>query len=66
MLKITTAWKKKVMKMINLILALIPSVIVFIFIFLAVEIHDAPLMADDEMTVISSPKHDNHKLHHEA
>ena len=48
--------------MINLILALIPS----IFIFLAVEIHDAPLMADDEMTVISSPKHDNHKLHHEA
>ena len=66
MLKITTAWKKKVMKMINLILALIPSVIVFIFIFLAVEIYDAPLMADDEMTVISSPKHDNHKLHHEA
>lgn len=54
------------MKMINLILALIPSVIVFIFIFLAVKIHDAPLMADDEMTVISSPKHDNHKLHHEA
>ena len=54
------------MKMINLILALIPSVIVFIFSFLAVEIHDEPLMADDEMTVISSPKHDNHKLHHEA
>ena len=54
------------MKMINLILALIPSVIVFIFIFLAVEIHDEPLMADDEMTVISSSKHDNHKLHHEA
>ena len=39
------------MKMINLILALIPSVIVFIFIFLAVEIHDEPLMADDEIHV---------------
>lgn len=52
--------------MLNLILVLIASVIVFIFTFLAVEIHDAPLMADDEMTVISSPKHDNHKLHHAA
>ena len=31
-----------------------------------VEAHNAPLLADDEMTVISSPKHDNHKLHHEA
>ena len=52
--------------MFNLILALIPSVIVFIFIFLAVEIHDAPLMADDEMTVISSPNHNTHKTHNVA
>ena len=52
--------------MVNLVLVLIASVIVFTFIFLAVEIHDAPLMADDEMTVISSQKHDNHKLHYEA
>ncbi|HGD6361700.1 TPA: hypothetical protein ACIZ34_001253 [Streptococcus agalactiae] len=51
--------------MVNLILVLIAAVIVFIFIFifLSVEIHDAPLMADDEMTVISSPKHD-HDEHH--
>lgn len=34
--------------MVNLILVLIAAVIVFIFIFLSVEIHDAPLMADDE------------------
>lgn len=49
--------------MVNLILVLIAAVIVFIFIFLSVEIHDAPLMADDEMTVISSPKH-YHNEHH--
>ncbi|MCC9895424.1 hypothetical protein HK149_05250, partial [Streptococcus agalactiae] len=52
-----------VLKMVNLILVLIAAVIVFIFVFLAVKIHDAPLLADDEMTVISSPKHD-HDEHH--
>lgn len=32
----------------------------------AVESHHAPLMADDEMTVISSPKHNTHKINNVA
>ena len=50
--------------MFNLILVLIIAIVFISFIFIAIEVHDAPLMSDDEMTVISQPKH--HHKHHKA
>lgn len=48
--------------MFNVVFIVISFIALGVF-FVAIEIHDAPLMADDEMTVISSSKHD-HDEHH--
>lgn len=46
--------------MLNVVFIVIILLALGVF-FVAIEAHDAPLMSDDEMTVISKPKH-----HHKA
>lgn len=49
--------------MLNVVFIVISFITIGVF-FVAIEVHDAPLMSDDEMTVISKPKH--HHKHHKA
>ncbi len=51
--------------MLNVVFIVISFIAVGVF-FVAIEVHDAPLMSDDEITVISKPNHNTHKTHNAA
>ena len=52
--------------MLSVVFVVINFIAIIGITLVTVEAHNAPLLADDEMTTISYPKHDNHKLHHAA
>lgn len=52
--------------MFNVVFVVISFIAIIGITLVIVEAHNAPLLADDEMTVISYPNHNTHKTHNVA
>lgn len=58
--------KKEVMKMFSVVFVVISFIAIIGITLVIVEAHNAPLLADDEMTTISYPNHNTHNTHNVA